>query len=79
MDQEALQIRTRQQSALRKAWSKINQRCFQSAELTSVKDFTVNKNKLMENNNNNNNTKKKEAEEKTWPTGKLFTVFFKEN
>lgn len=34
----------------------------------------------MENNNNsNNNTKKKEAEEKTWPTGKLFTVFFKEN
>lgn len=34
----------------------------------------------MENNNNsNNNTKKKEAEEKTWPTGKLFTVFLKEN
>lgn len=34
----------------------------------------------MENNNNsNNNTKKKEAEEKTWPTGMLFTVFFKEN
>lgn len=32
----------------------------------------------MENNNNiNNNTKKKEAEEKTWPTGKLF-IFFKE-
>lgn len=32
----------------------------------------------MENNNNsNNNTKKKEAKEKTWPTGKLFTVFLK--
>lgn len=30
----------------------------------------------MENNNNNNNTKKKEAEAKTWPTGKLFTLFY---